>query len=369
MNPRMAAVPAALALLAGAWSCSDSTKTIVTNDVFVYDTLYADTLYDTTVVHDTLIEPVTVWDTMFVASGRPTPVLFGLVYDVSFLFDTSGAPADSLYGGLTCFSNPARKDLQVFANADSLPLAQTQSAFILHNVLDNVLFGDVFLGLNSTALVASTLYENWVRRGTQYAFEAVVPVYPADTLAPVEFDTLRDTVGVPPLVDAFVVDAGAGSIVPSIGALGSEQSYYVVPGASAVSVSWSERADFYLVTAYKLVLSMYGATVVEEPYDTIVTNPATAYRAGYFSIATGNTDYDIAEVDVVAINGPAPGSWDTLPSFDGRGVLLGVHYDYAYALIIPEGSLVLPKCAASSATFALDRRSPVEALTRALQRE
>jgi len=109
-------------------------------------------------------------------------------------------------------------------------------------------------------------------------------------------------------------------------------------------MTWNDSADFYVVSAYKLkYYAGYGYELADTPYDTIVTTSVCRLPRGEFSRSTVTGGYDLLEVHFVGINGPEPASWDTLPSFDGRGMALGFSYENDFELLVPIGSAVLAK--------------------------
>lgn len=326
---------------------ADSTVTTVTeyDTLTVRDTLYRDTLYDTTVVHDTTIAWDTLFDTMFVPPGRSSQVFTGIVYDISSFHPDSIDTArtlDSVYVGLTCFSNPRRQDLRVSVNGDSITRLDGQSNYVVSSVVYDLMQGYMFPALNLSALSASTLYEDRVAVGNPYRFQVVVPVYPADSTQTMAYDTVQDSIRVPAVVDSIVVASGRGVHALTYSAT-VPFPIHIVPGDSAITVSWKDLASYYVVTVYKYDITATGAYVVEQPFDTIVPGASVSLARGYLRSGSGSAVYDLAEVDIVGVNGPEPSSWDTLASFGSRGILIALNAEYTYEILVPERSPILGK--------------------------
>lgn len=364
------AVSAMLACMAPLlWSCGENTETIVYETVTEYDTLY-DTVPEIVYRTDTLYDD-TLYDTLMLPEGRASNLLFGVVYDVSTLLGDSVTTVDSVYAGVTSFANPARSDLSCSVNGEELPLEAGQQEYLILSTLIDMSMGYMFPGVNMLALLDGTLYEGFVGKQSEYAVQVVVPVYNFDSAGAVTFDTIGGTVTVPPPADSVEVRVG-GSVYPAITDVNAGLAYHAIPGDSAVRVSWSSVADFYVVSVYRYWLDQfYGALLVGEPIDSILVDTSLTIRAGYLAFDTTmniNDQYDIAVVEVAGINGPLPSSWDTLPSFDSRGLLLGLNAEYAASLLVPDnGYIVMGKERVAAAAPKVRGRTTPEMVVSALR--
>ncbi len=326
------------------WSCGENTETIIyeTETVTEYDTLY-DTLTETLYRTDTVYAD-TLYDTLMLPEGRASNLLFGVVYDVSTVLGDSVTTVDSVYAGITSFANPARSDMRCSVNGDELLLEDGQQEYVIVSTLIDMSMGYIFPGVNMLALLDGALYEGFVPRGSEYAMQVVVPVYNFDSAGAVTFDTIEATATVPPPADSVEARVGA-TVYERVWDPDAGLEYHVIPGDSAVRISWSSVADFYVVSVYRYWFDQfYGPMLTGEPIDSMLMDTSLKIPAGYLAFDTTmdvEDMYDVAVVEIAGVNGPAPSSWDTLPSFDSRGLLLGLNAEYAATYLVPDNGYIV----------------------------
>ncbi len=371
-----ARVVLALSLISAApllWSCGENTETIIyeTDTVAVHDTTVR---YDTIVDWDTVTTyEDTLYDTMFLPAGKDPYLLFGLVCDVSSTWGSATAPFDSVYAGVTCFANPARHDLRVRANGDSVPLEFEQREYVLSVTVPDLAQGYLFPAANMVALLKSTLYEGFVSKDSLCSLAIVVPVYPADTTDSLTFDTLQEAIALPPLTRPYAIATSAGPVPYITGDTALDVSYFRVPGDSALTITWPDNADFYMVSLQRIAMGSTGFVGVGAGLDTITEQASWTIPKRYLSYSSTMPDslkYDFAELSIVALNGTPPSSWDTLPTFDNQGVLLAVNDTTEFEFLIPEnGELLMGKRRESTIPRSVVKRgSSVELVLDALKR-
>jgi len=210
------------------WSCGENTETII------YE-------YDTVAVHDTTIRVDTLSDTLFLPAGPDSYMLFGLICDVSTTHSDSTHQFDSVYAGVTCFADPARNDLHVTVNGDSVGLETAQRDYLLFESLPDLATGSLFPGVNTLALLEATLYEGLVSKDSVSSLRIVVPAWPADTAQPLTYDTLQESIALPQPVDSYTIATSAGPVPYVTNDTALQVNYYRVPGDSALDVTWPDR--------------------------------------------------------------------------------------------------------------------------------
>jgi len=326
--------------IATLFMCTGQDNTLDSRSDRVTDTL---TLLDTLAVHDTVTqtEYETVYDTAYLPVGLQKILYFGMVYDWSgwYAGTADSAYADSIYTSLTAFSDPIRYDLGVSVNGSALKNNPQRSEYLVTSGLSGVRQGS-FIYFDMFALLNGTFYENGAtpRRDGTFEFRVIVPVYPEDTADAVAHDTIYDEVTLPDSVGARTV-ATADSLYERLWDADAGEFYHEVKTDAPLTVTWPACADFYTIAVTKLVFGYYGVSPVGAMIDTFVTDTEFVLTTDYLANDTPATPidelYELIEVAIIPVNGPAPSAWDTLPSFESGGLLLALRSEEGREYLFP----------------------------------
>lgn len=269
-------------------------------------------------------DTIVIQDTLWLAEGTPDQILFGMVYDLSWLLSSATKTFDTVYAGLTSFSRPIRSDLSVSVNKEPLDRVPNQPGYIVSSAVSAIPEGS-FQFINMLALVPGALYEGFVPQKSSYLFRTVTPVYTNSTID--SYDTLKTTVTVPSPINTIIL-ASADSVYTQQFDSSAMLPFTVIDTSADLLLTWNGDADYYAVFAVKIMFSANSQATVGETIDTFVTDTSFSIASEWFSAAAGG-EWSIVEVDYVPINGPAPSAWDTLPSFGSRGLVMGMRSDYS----------------------------------------
>jgi hypothetical protein len=289
-------------------------------------------LHDTTTIyitrHDTVFQDtLVVRELSFVPRDTSSILYFGLAADLTG-FAALTQPYDSAYVAVNTFSDPIRTDLAVNVNSVALPRDPSRRL--------DMLFSGYFNNSDLFPLAQSSLYDTTVPKSAAYAFSVIVPIYPSDTSQPVSYDTVGAVATVPGLVDTIVCfDTAAAPLPTYVDTSGN--GYLLMDNWGDVRATWPDSADFYLVSVTKLTLGMLGNPVtVGEPIDTMVADSEIVIPSSFLWMDESTPDsvrYMVASIDVIPFCGPTPDQWDTLPSFESHGILLGLRAEYTSELL------------------------------------
>ncbi|HUI92789.1 MAG TPA: hypothetical protein VLX68_11130 [Chitinivibrionales bacterium] len=300
------------------------------------------TVTTTAVVHDTLT------DTAKFFIGKPSVSAVGIL--VGAFKSDSLAPKDSFYASLCLSSNPQITNAAVTFGSHRLDYLSNQKT----DEFFSGILSDFYVLPNVAAANYDALFED---PSLNYACRIIAPYYADTSLQTVSYDTLADSVSLPPSADTVRFFSDSGTRYDSVDYLGAYTPYRIRMD-QGLKVTWHAGAQWYGVECRKYRDLSYSYQIIGTPTDTFTSDSSISFAQSYIHQDTAYNDtfsYDFLYIQVIPVSGPPPWTWSSLGSFAGNGYLFAVRQvnNYftlnAYPKSAPQGGL--GKRAALSAAF------------------
>ena len=348
-------------LMIGFIGCEQGPEKIITRT----DTL---TIHDTLTrnIHDTTIHVDTLYDTAKIPVGKVQPyMVFGVIEDG--LANDSMIVRDSTYAYLSIFSNYAVKNAEIACGNHALSYTANQR---LNSFLEASQFS-----IRTFPSAITSQYDAFFRdTAATIAWSVRLPFYSSDSGHALQFDTAADSVSFPGTLDTlkFFDKSGKQYSNDSI----DFQNPFFQPKSIKLSedlaIAWNDCKPVWYACEFQKYYydPIYGYFAVGKPLDTMVTQPAMVLTNKFFyqdSLTPLMDLFSCIYLTVIPVDGPPPASWDSCPSFAGKGFLFALHADNPYMVITADLSLAkraLTKTAAARGQFV--RPLNVEVLSRVL---
>ena len=272
---------------------------------------------DTVRVKDTVIDYDTLHDTTRIPIGTvPRYQVFGMLYD--------GMPGetaydyDSIYGYCSIFSNPIMREVVATYGNHRLDYTKNQSMlsfFEAYNYNPRIF----------PSLTNAQYEQYFTETSSTLACTLKIPYYASDTAPEPLFDTIIEQATFPEFLDTLFFYDEQGKQYDSV-----DYTWFLknIKLDEDLTIVWENiKTRWYAVECIKYnTFHRFPVGLLDTfSVDTQVVIPHEFYYQD--SLTDMAQQYDVLLVCVVPVDGPPPATWDSCPSFSGKGHLFAMHFD------------------------------------------